>query len=711
MGVGNENEYEKKESILKAKDIFECLQRRSNQSLVFEDVLDAISYSKYVGFIPFGVQPTDGPSVGSIQTPQIKNFKASQVFWDVLLESTSLCSYTSEEERKNALKILLLIEKNQQEQQESIEIKETWQSIEELRKRFYLERSIYFDIRIEIFRIALFTSSDSLQQHPNRRLTERLVEYFLLKENLVQNLLSELNARQKMKARDLLTEIELKGSLKASIDSISMKKFRGHMRHAWDEQFVQEYTQLLELLLLALYASKGDIGLPILMRLARFFHDANFSLPMELFAKSSLSLEIFQSKLKRVTALSTMLLVSVISMLPMASNILENQLIDVTESFFLGEFRQKALGIEIFPSKINEEGIDIDTSILSMEEEEFGVNSGTMQPQGFVFLAFASLLGRLCNVASSTLRTEVEQKAREILSLAHSLQGFTYFHTVLQVLIQSEQKSFMNSFDPNAKCWQLPQGFLLSSSSFTTIPTAQAYMQQQVQAYTQPVFNFNGSLAIYQQVAVGFLKDVLGPLGFDASLEDPHQFQVMVQMISPALCHPQIAESILSQKDEAASNILVKFLLKGKQFASCRGGNNFLPLLKLYTSLVSGIRSSSSSSQWSLQIVHDLTVLEVQGNDRMRHHTTAFSTGTNRLLPPEHFLIRDFRSDQIVASSTFAYPEDNLVIPQGTIGLVNSKGLHGIYYQKKTIHSFFQRLDPCQSTYGIVSYKIWKNLF
>lgn len=286
------------------------------------------------------------------------------------------------------------------------------------------------------------------------------------------------------------------------------------------------------------------------------------------------------------------------------------------------------------------------------QEDETQVPEST---QGILSLAWASLLAHQYQQHRSTVpdKDQLEHVLQETLAAAERMHSFYHLNTLLRALAFGDTSQDGDHFYPFLQpiavdvnpVWQLPS---VSSLRATSKKLRKERQDSGTKSY---------QVAIYQHVGADFLDDVIVSLGYLDNAANLHQLNAMVRLVSPVLSNPKIAERSLlndSGNVNASGNGLAALIQKSKELLP----QSLLPCVRLCTALCSNVEVSSPSPVLR-QVLKDF------GKQLSAEKRSLVSL---RLLPPEEYLDSSEEDGKVTCKRSFYYEDDQLSIPEGTVG-------------------------------------------
>lgn len=303
---------------------------------------------------------------------------------------------------------------------------------------------------------------------------------------------------------------------------------------------------------------------------------------------------------------------------------------------------------------------------ISEQEEE---NQAAESTQGILSLAWASLLAHQYQHHRSTVpdKDQLEHVLQESLAAAERLHSFYHLNNLLRALAFGDTSqdgdhfyAFLQSVAVDVNpVWQLPSVSSLRATS---------------KKFRKERQNSSGAkgyqVAIYQHVGADFLDDIIVSLGYLDNAANLHQLNAMVKLVSPVLSNPKVAEqSLLSEsvKRNTSGNGLAALIQKSKELLP----QSLLPCVRLCTALCSNLEGSSPSPVLR-QVLKDF------GKQLSAEKRSLVSL---RLLPPEEYLDSSAESGEVTCKRSFYYEDDQLAIPEGTVGQVSESSTDSKYVQ------------------------------
>ncbi|CAH0486727.1 unnamed protein product [Peronospora farinosa] len=609
------------------RSILSWLRRCRRDELSVDRVLESI-HSIY-GVIPLGgcMDSTDGVTLPATSKRSVLTlFSASKNAllehksgttkdetndWTLLLRSVQLPSKSDQQELQQALEMLQDEEKNEKKPL----------SIETLRQKFFTMRRLYFEVRIELLRVA----RDA--QHPSNQAAQEIVQE-LLKEGLQDVLLDEMHSRQ---FYDLPV---INGVGRAENKALE----------AWELQFLEEETLLRELLLLTLVVTtEKKTTLYCAVKIAKTVQNWETRIRNEVFTANTLAMPKAQQLIRKLTQIGV--LVALKLLYNIEDTLDYEDLRQVTKNFFLTE----------------------SSGLLSGELV-------TSSVPGVLLLAWAAVLGRQyrkmteCNRKSEEIR-ELKSMLETTLAAAERLHSFYYLHSLLCSLIFSidktdsskmERKPFLLPMSVHAKTlWELP-----NVPAFAGLCGANTTLSQQLIG--------SNSAFVYQDVVAEFLNDMLSSLGYMDNIDGVQQLHAMVKFVLPAVSNVRVAKQILGIDMEESNMVDI---MNSGEIAALRIlltktrvylPHSLLPCVQMFTALCYNDQNYTSPS-----VIRQVLKYFSSPRAGLEGETT---TGVFcRPLPPtEYFAEIQDEPDQLQCTRAFAYDDADgrLVVPVGTVGMI-----------------------------------------
>ncbi|CAI5742099.1 unnamed protein product [Peronospora destructor] len=271
------------------RSILSWLRRCRHDELPVDRVLESIR--SIYGVIPLGGcgDGTDGVTpLATAKTSALSLFSGSQnaVFvpkpctnkdttknWTLLLRSVQLPSKSDPQELQKALEMLQDEEKDEK----------TALLSDVLRQKFFTMRRLYFEVRIELFRVAR-DAQDFYHQ------TAQEIIKKLLKEGLQDDLLDEVYGRQ------FYHSPVINGVGRAEIKALE----------AWELQFLEEETLLRELLLLTLVTTKEKTTLDCAIKIAKTVQNWEVCVLNEVFTANTMAMPKAQQLTRKLTQIGVL---------------------------------------------------------------------------------------------------------------------------------------------------------------------------------------------------------------------------------------------------------------------------------------------------------------------------------------------------------------------------------------------------------------------
>lgn len=309
------------------------------------------------------------------------------------------------------------------------------------------------------------------------------------------------------------------------------------------------------------------------------------------------------------------------------------------------------------------------------DQEENQVPEST---QGILSLAWASLLAHQYQQHNSTVpdKDQLKHVLQESLAAAERMHSFYHLNNLLRALAFGDTSQDGDHFYPFLQpvavdtnpVWQLPS---VSSLRATSKKFRKEGQDSSAKGY---------QVAIYQHVGADFLDDVIVSLGYLDNAANLHQLNAMVKLVSPVLSNPKVAEqSLLSEsgKRSTSGNGLAALIQKSKELLP----QSLLPCVRLCTALCSNLEVSSPSPVLR-QVLKDF------GKQRAAEKRSLVSL---HLLPPEEYLDSSAENGKVTCKRSFYYEDDQLAIPEGTVGQIAESSTDSKFVQWDLDHSDQQR--------------------